>query len=126
MSSTYRILCLSHDPALTRGEFHTPGDAETAIANGYDTHPGCDLVIGRWSGALVEVGCPASSDQPATLSCHHGNTIWADKTWLLLLAAAYQSTDPDVQQAIEGRHHCMSWERLRRLRNELGFTIKEK
>lgn len=125
MSSTYRILCLSHDPATTHGEYRAPVDAEAAVAAGLDTHPDCDLVIGRWSGGLIEVGCPASRYQPAALPCYHGSTIWTDSDWLRLLAAAYQSTDPDMQQAIKAGNHCMSWDRLRRVRAELDFPIRE-
>jgi hypothetical protein len=125
MSSTYRILCLSHDPATAHGEYNTPVEAEAAIATGLDTHPDCDLMIGRYSYPLVELGCPASRYQPAALPCHHGTTLWTDTDWLLILAAAYQSSDPDMQQAIRAGHHCLSWERLRRLRQELGFVVKE-
>lgn len=124
MSSTYRILCLSHDPATTHGEHHTAGDAEHAISTGVDGHPNCDLAIGRYSYPLVELGCPSSGDQPATLGCHHGNTKWIDREWLLLLTAAHQSTDPAIREAVEGSgHSCWPWERLRRLRAELGIAV---
>ncbi|MFJ8727787.1 hypothetical protein [Streptomyces sp. NPDC093269] len=128
MSSTYRILCLSHDPALTidTPDYNRPEQAEEAIRAGIDGHTTCDLAIGRYSYPLVDLGCPASRDQPAQLRCHHGSTIWTDKDWLLLLAAAYQSDDPTMQQAIKAGHHdCLPWERLQRLRNELDLPIKE-
>lgn len=126
MSSVYRVLCLSHDPAIEVSEHDRPEGAEAVIRDGITEHEHCDLAIGRYSYPLVELGCPASRDQPANLRCHHGATDWTDKAWLLLLAAAYQSTDPDMRQAITaGYHHCLPWERLRRLRLELGITVKE-
>ncbi|HZX38205.1 MAG TPA: hypothetical protein VFF37_07750 [Streptomyces sp.] len=134
MSSTYRILCLSHDPALVEhGEYRTPEAAETAIHNGIPEHQSCDLMIGRYSAPLIELGCPRSSDQPkalrpGVLRCYHGGTVWTDTEWLVLLAAAYQSDDPAIQEAVKhgrGRHGCLPWDRLKRLRDELGITIKE-
>lgn len=125
MSSTYRILCLSHDPALVEGEYASTTEAEAAVAAGVEGHQRCDLLIGRYSYPLVEVGCPASKYQPADLHCCHGGTVWADAHWLLLAAAAYQSSDAEVTAAVArlGRR-CWPWERLRRLREELGFTVR--
>ncbi|MHB9857651.1 hypothetical protein [Streptomyces sp. YIM S03343] len=126
MSSTYAILCLSHDPATLHGEYTTPEAAETAIRNGIDGHPHCDLMIGRFSYPLVELGCPPSRDRKVQQRCYHGTTVWTDSDWLRLLAAAYQSTDPAVLAAVKAGHHgCLPWERLRRLRVELGFELKE-
>ncbi|MFD9903908.1 hypothetical protein [Streptomyces sp. NPDC059063] len=127
MSSTYYILCLSHDPAITvDDDYNGPEEAEAAVRDRPNGHESCDLMIGRYSYPLVELGCPASRDQPARRSCCHARTKWTDKDWLLLLAAAYQSDDPVVQQAIkEGYHGCLPWERLRRLRGELGITVRE-
>jgi hypothetical protein len=133
VSSTYRILCLSHDPAITVNDpgYNRAEDAERAIRERPTDHEHCDLVIGRYSAAFVELGCPTSRGQPehlrpSLLRCYHGGTKWTDMDWLLLLAAAYQSTDPGVQKAItDGRHGCLPWERLRRLRAELGITLGE-
>lgn len=133
MSSTYSVLCLSHDPAIIVHDpgYNRPEQAEAAIHNGINGHEQCDLMIGRYSSPLVELGCPRSADQPehlrpGVLRCYHGSTMWTDSEWLRLLAAAYQSNDPDVRQAVkDGRHACLSWERLRRLRVELGITVKE-
>lgn len=126
MSSTYRILCLSHDPATTTGDYRSREAAEAAISHGVDGHPNCDLSIGRYSYPLVEAGCPATKHQPANLRCCHGGTAWVDADWLRLLAAGYQTEDPAVQAAVsELRQHCWSWERLRRLRDELGITVEQ-
>ena len=133
MSSTYYVLCLSHDPAIIVNDpgSNRPEDAEATIRDRPTGHEHCDLMIGRYSYPLVELGCPTSKDQPealrpGTLRCYHGSTLWTDKGWLLLLAAAYQSTDPAMRGAVNAVDHgCLSWERLRRLRVELGITIKE-
>jgi hypothetical protein len=134
VSSTYRVLCLSHDPAIIVHDpgFNRPEQAEAAIADGIAEHAGCDLVIGRYSYPLVELGCPAAAGRPKHLrpdvvTCYHGGTRWIDRDWLRILAAAYQSPDPGMRTAIEQGHQqqCLPWERLRRLRVELDFTIKE-
>jgi len=131
VSSAYRILCLSHDPALTieTPDWNRPEHAEAAIRDGVDGHTDCDLMIGRYSYPLIAIGCPRTFDLPehlrgTVLRCCHGSTQWIDKGWLLLLTAAYQSNDPAMRAAIEaGNHGCLPWERLRRLRVELGITV---
>lgn len=126
MSSKYSILCLSHDPATIAfdGDFNQPEMAEEKIREGVEGHAGCDLAIGRYSYPLIELGCPASQDQPANLRCHHSSTQWTDSEWLRLLAVAYQSTDSSLPAVVQaGRYSCLPWERLRRLRDELNFPI---
>lgn len=133
MSSTYTVLCLSHEPAIVARDsgYNRPEQAEAAIRDGIADHEACDLIIGRYSAAFVEFGCPRSADlheslRPGVLRCYHGGTQWIDRDWLLLLAAAYQSDDPAIHAAIKAGHHgCLPWERLRRLRLELDFTVKE-
>ncbi|MFD5697482.1 hypothetical protein [Streptomyces lasiicapitis] len=126
MSSAYRILCLSHDPATAHGEYRTPEDALDAIASTLEGHPNCDLLIGRFSYPLVEAGCPPSKYRPGGSRCVHGGTVWADADVLRLLAAGYQSQDEVVREATR-RFEARCWprERLRRLREELGITVKE-
>jgi hypothetical protein len=128
VSSIYRVLCLSHDPAIvvTDPGYNRPEQAEEAIRAGVDEHPHCDLLIGRFSYPLVEAGCPASRDRAGGHRCTHGGTVWADADVLRLLAAGYQSQDAGVREAtrrFEG--WCWSWERLRRLRDELGISVRE-
>lgn len=121
MSSSYRVLCLSHDPATEAGEYRTPQDAETAIAEGIPGHPRCDLVIGRYSTPLVELGCPPSRLQTAPACCHN-STVWIESRWLRLLALANDSTDPAIQDAaLKARQGCLMPQRLTRLRDELGL-----
>lgn len=136
MSSTYRVLCLSHDPAIVAADdFQRPETAEGAIAAGISEHEHCDLVIGRYSYPLVELGCPRTirttgqptPPRPNGITCYHSGTIWVDRDWLWLLAAAHQSPDPGMRVAIDRGHsrQCLPWERLRRLRLELDFAVKE-
>jgi hypothetical protein len=134
VSSTYYILCLSHDPAITVNDpsYNRPEQAEAAIAEGIAGHAGCDLVIGRYSYPLVELGCPSTlgrrtPPRPNGITCCHGGTVWVDRDWLWILAAAYQSPDPAMMAAVERGHQrqCLPWERLKRLRNELDFRVKE-
>lgn len=123
MSSTYRILCLSHDPAivLEEPEFHSGAaghaGAEAAVAAGIDGHTDCDLLIGRYSSPLIEVGCPRHGDTP-----HLHGANWLDIDWLRLLALAYRHPEgtPERQAADQVRA-CWSAERLHRLRNELNL-----
>ena len=133
MSSTYRVLCLSHDPAIVAADdFQRPEHAEAAIAEGIAEHADCDPMIGRYSYPLVELGCPSTRGRstpprPNGITCCHGSTDWTDRDWLWIHAAANQSPDPAMRAAIEKGHQqqCLPWERLRRLRNELDFTVKE-
>ena len=126
MSSTYYILCLSHDPAVLAGEYGTPDLAVDAIKAGDHLHPGCDLMIERVSGGPVEIGCPPSETRDVGPRCYHRGTEWTDVDWLRLLAASYQTQDPAVQAAVSKlRQHCWPWERLRRLRDELGITLDQ-
>ncbi|MEW2567671.1 hypothetical protein [Streptomyces sp. NPDC047070] len=128
MSSNYHILCLSHDPALTVTSFghNRPEEAEAAVREDTDSHARCDLLIARHSGALVELGCP--STYPAREGAYqcgtHSGTEWVDVEWLRLLAVAYQSDDQAVRDVTAERgFRCWPWERLLRLREELGFAI---
>lgn len=122
MSSTYYILCLSHDPATTEGECYTAEEAEQRIAAGLETHPNCDLAVSRHSGAVCEIGCITSKHRKTKLTCYHGALIWAEADWLRLLAAAHQSNDPAVRAVAEkSRHRCWTPERIQRLRLELDL-----
>lgn len=128
MSSTFRVLCLSHDPAIVAadGDWNRPEMAEAAIRDGIEGHENCDLVIGRYSYPLVELGCPPSSSAPRVgqhrCGYHPHNTNWADITWLWLLALAQQEPDDSpLRRAAARARDCWSTERLYRLRNEFDF-----
>lgn len=123
MSSTYRLLCLSHDPALVAGEYSSREEAEDAARDGVEDHPRCDLLIGRYSYPLVEVGCPPSVGrlrEGPDRHTVHSLTQWVDVVWLRLLAAVQQGESGPLQALTSGPIlSCWSPERLRRIRDEL-------
>lgn len=130
MSSVYRVLCLSHDPAvITEAEYGRPETAAAAINAGVEGHPNCDLLIGRYSYPLIEVGCPPSArpERSGQHRCYpHSMTEWVDVAWLRILAAVHQSGTEHMRNlAGETRLAHWSWERLRRLRNELSIDLPE-
>lgn len=120
MSSTYRIFCLSHDPAITLDrEWSNPEGAEQAIAAGLDEHGACDLLIGRHSYPLIEVGCPPVKGA-RRCSYHVHDTVWVDAAWLRLVLAATQATPTEqIEQALKDIPRCWSPQRLHRLRHLL-------
>lgn len=125
MSSTYRILCLSHDPAMTAGESDWQsgnGGREAAVECVSNRvalmpeHRDCDLLIGRYSYPLVEVGCPPSVGR-------HRDVEWVDVGWLRILAryaelAPAEFLADSLTSAVPAG--CWTPERLHRLRHELG------
>lgn len=132
MSSTYKALCLSHDPAivLDSPEWHSgDGGVErsvAAVSAGLDGHPGCDLLVGRYSYPLVEVCCPAAIDAGAQregTQCFHREPKWVDASWLRLAALALDApAGSPLRKAVERVGRCWTPDRLRRLRVELGVA----
>lgn len=118
MSSTYRLLCLSHDPAIWLDqEWHSgSGGREVSLAAALDPpaeHAGCDLVIGSYSYPLVEVCCPGRR-----LGCRHRDPSWVDARWLRLLHAARRVPDL-TDECRRAETSCWPADRLARLRLEL-------
>jgi len=121
VSSTYYVLCLSHDPATTAREYSTPEQAAAAIKAGIEGHPHCDLLIERVSGGPVEYGCPPHDTRSVGPRCYHRGVAWVGVEWLRLLGRAHESTDPRVLEAVQvGRFYCWTRDRLHRLRHALG------
>lgn len=62
MSSSFRPICLNHDPAILIGVDGFPDydNVAEALAAGWAEHPRCLVIIGQWSGGLVELICPGS------------------------------------------------------------------
>ncbi|MEU0160235.1 hypothetical protein ABZ154_15675 [Streptomyces sp. NPDC006261] len=123
MSSTYYVLCLSHDPATrTQSEFTNHGEAAQAIKDGIEGHARCDLLIERVSGAPVEYACPPRDDRKVGPHCHHRDVRWIDTEWLRLLGRAQQSTDPRLQEVlVQERFYCWPVDRVHRLRVALDI-----
>ena len=122
MSSAYRALCLSHDPALTipdaewRDAVSLQGAlADPAACEALAGHTACDLLGGRYSYPLIEVYCPPTRD-----TSHHPHAgVWIDVEWLRLLLAAYDRT-ADVEVLSRPLSICWSRQRITRLRRELA------
>lgn len=81
MSSTYRAICTAHVPALVLDRYETssPGEMIARVRDGAidPEHKGCKLLVGRWSGSLIELACPH----------HTGSPEWIDDAFLRLAAA---------------------------------------
>ena len=129
MSSNYYLLCLNHDPAITiAGPFN---DAEVPLrrvveraGEGLSEHTECDLLIGKYSGALVEICCPGGV-RPYQHEHQHPRPEWVDADWLRLLLAVQRE-----QLSEEARKHvakfaafCWYQRRVIRLRHELGIEV---
>lgn len=130
MSSTYRLLCLAHDPALIIDrEWNRPDDATAAAQNIATTapeHAKCDLLIGRWSGALIEVGCPPRADGRATHhQSWHRNTIWTETSWLRLALIASSTDRASRAELAQINGRCWSATRLYRLRTLLDLNPED-
>lgn len=116
MSSTYYLLCASHDPATIITELGDP-EALPRPSDLEKTHPNCDFVISRVSGAPVEFGCPGFGTCPCG---GHGGINWIDADWLRLLVIAQDVKAARIRK-IRERSGLRCWDdiRLRRLRHEL-------
>ena len=129
MSSVYRVLCLSHDPAMdTGGEWHSSRDGHTiapaaaldpAAHQETELHAGCDLVVGRYSYPLVEVCCPGGRHTGLT----HRGPVWVEAEWLRLLWHAQQAPeDSPIRRAAAGAAMaCWPHDRLGKLHRELDL-----
>lgn len=123
MSSRYRIICLSHDPAIVvlEPDWPQPDDPLRVLADraSLPEHANCELVVGRFSYPLVQVCCPQSmerSNGPLHIGYHPHSDEWIDAGWLRLLLAA--GPDAAKRARVPG---CWSYERANRLRLELDL-----
>lgn len=125
MSRTYRLMCLSHDPAIDADamrDWNNRADAEHAATVGIWEHETCDVLILEYSGGLIEIGCPKRT-RGHDGGRHPHETVWADVAWLRLLALAQRAPEGSVEQKLAGAPILRCWtpQRLRRLRNELAL-----
>lgn len=119
MSSSYQVLCLSHDPATIISELDRDDDMRETLVMGISGHEQCDLLMMRTSGAPVEFGCPGIKNN----QCRHGHREmeWADADVVRLLY--YVVDDPrDAVQGLFNRYTFKCWtkDRLHRLRYRMG------
>ena len=125
MSNSYRILCLSHDPAIILEPDWT--DIAPALATAYDPaehieiahHAGCDLLIGAWNNGLAAFGCPPRLDPLHRPT--HIHPEWINVDMMRVLVAAYETAlpAPDLTGALKRIPACWSSDRLHRLRELL-------
>lgn len=131
MSSTYRVLCLSHDPAVVAADpdWHRPEPAETAVTLGIEGHRHCDLMIARYSGSLTELGCPQSwaKRNGQAGGCCHRETQWVAVDWIRLLLVAQREPAGTTVREVAGAAGVRCWTpaRLERLRAELGIEEQQ-
>lgn len=124
MSTVYRILCLSHDPAIIlEPDWNNPEQAIAAATNPDDyievaPHSSCDLLVGGFSYPLISVACPPRP-HPGQDAAPHRQPIWITKDWLHVLAAANQLPHADLAAALRRLPGCWSPTRIHRLRNLL-------
>lgn len=124
MSSTYRPICLNHNPAIVLDPELTYDEAKTlGTRDRFQGHEQCDLVIGRYSYPMVEVAC-LGRDFPGPTGCksYHGGIQWTDRSWLRLLLAAAPSIDAELLRPLFAG--CWPLERLERLRVELDLPAQ--
>lgn len=135
MSSNYSIFCLSHDPAIEAVDDRSAEEAIVLAAAGLAGHAGCDLLVARYSGGLIELGCPAMGNLPnegdkPRLRSHpgwHRDPVWAE-AGLLRVAAAVVETEADghadlLTKALKRMPMCWTVERLHRLRYLLDAAL---
>jgi hypothetical protein len=125
MSSTYYVLCMSHDPATIVTEHGNTHDAEAAILERFENHPHCDFLIMRVSGAPVEFGCPGTDLPVGTAGgcLGHSKTYWIDADWLRLLTYVEGDQSGELQKLrLRPALRCWSADRLKRLRFHLGVA----
>lgn len=130
MSSTYRVLCLNHDPAIVidRNWNNGPEAIDAACSPDrhevLEAHVECDLLVGRWSGSLCEIGCPPQYNGSGQRdACSHRAVNWVSVDWLRLFAAALQALpNPALEKALEvfrRPYRCWAPSRVERLRGVL-------
>lgn len=113
MSSIYRPICLSHDPALVvdgwgETEWNNLDAALGAVtrrAEALQFHIGCDLLIARYSSPIVELICPAKTTIDAEARgaayCWHTQPTSIDAAWLQLMIACLDQQTPAVEKAVD-------------------------
>jgi hypothetical protein len=127
MSSVYRILCLSHDPAIQVAdrEYGTHESAITVARDPYHhgllNHARCDLLVGQYSYPLIEVCCPSHRGLGEDGHDDHDEPRWILVEWLRLFVAAAQVKPVDgLNLTIGGAESgCWTTQRLLRLRSEI-------
>ena len=130
MSSRYNWVCLTHDPAIEieRPEYQKFDEITGAILNRNkpEDHTKCDLIVGRWSGGMVEAVCP---------ECQYHSTRyqkWVGLDWLRLLYRVWSFNTPTLGGHVHPQlgisipnslTQCWHFDRLDKLFSMLGERI---
>ena len=127
MSSHYVLFCMSHDPPIVFGgasdwrDWNSPEPALAAMADRtvypMRDHPDCALLVGRYSGALIEVGCPPQKHPGGTWHPHSAE--WVDAEWLRLLAVS----TPEQLTTAQWPQRCWTRDLAWRLRYLLDLDL---
>lgn len=105
MSSSYYVLCMSHEPATVVTDHHNNRrEADAAISVGFETHPNCDFLIMRVSGAPVEFTCTGETE-----ACKHDNAEDVDADWLRILAYFNPTEDVEYLEKVRKSHRLKHW-----------------
>lgn len=124
MSSTYGLLCLSHDPAVEAGPQSECGQPEPMLAAAggrgewaIAAHEHCDLMVARYSYPLVAVACVGKAFSSTGPGCYHSEPRWMDAAWLRVLAYAYRdgSVPAAVMDDFSATSRCWNRSRISRL-----------
>jgi hypothetical protein len=132
VSSTYNILCVSHDPAiLIETDEQKPAVViERVLGAGVPGHPGCDLMVGRYSYPLIElccVGFPFNAVNRPHPGWHR-DPEWAEAGLLRVAAVSllrFAGKDPAMDKALLQLPMCWTRPRLVSLRDELQISLIE-
>jgi hypothetical protein len=126
--STFRILCLNHDPAIRIAGDFTAHEVAVAAARNPEPygeqlglHAGCDLLIGEYSYPLVEVCCPGHQGLGEDGHDDHDQPRWIRTEWLHLIVMSYRVKPTDGLNVTIGGAESGCWtpQRIHRLRSEL-------
>jgi len=130
VSSTYRAICMSHDPAseidldgIHHGNVNLLDTALLLVTAAVrKQHPGCELLIGRYSYSLVEVSCPPSRSDKRTCPVFHSEPNSVSLDWLRLLYHARQvpATKPLSEALASFDRTCWGPRRVERLMRLVG------
>lgn len=123
MSSTYRPICLSHNPAIELDiAWHSGNNGlivgEQLTREGFSSHPDCDIILGKYSYPLIEVGCIGHRNK--TFS--HEDTKWIDAEWIALLIKARKN---NIQLPYPIMTGCWNPERVKGLTYLLPHYLEE-
>lgn len=127
---------MSHDPGmeLMSHEWQSGNDGRVGVMDALarighgefpelDAHTKCDLLVGRYSYPIVEVGCPPSHPaRQLSTPCRHNTPYWVESQWLRLLWSSHVEMAPGspalpvLAKAVERfQHTCWTHQRMERL-----------